>query len=239
MHLNCDMGESFGQYKIGEDEAIMPWITSCNIACGMHAGDPTHIWRTLECAKKYKVKVGAHPGYPDLQGFGRRPLQMSDEDLNANIIYQISALMGMARSLDLEVHYVKPHGALYNQMAKSQALALVVIAAIKKIDRSLALMGLAGSNLETWADEVGISFIPEGFADRRYEKDGTLRPRSRTDAVIVDENEAIAQVSAMQGGKVPVGNGEFLSRHIESVCIHGDNPNVVAMVKAIHSLIQN
>ena len=176
--INCDMGESFGNFSVGNDTAIFPFITSSNIACGLHAGDPYHIEQTIRMAIKHKVQIGAHPGYPDLQGFGRRVIPMSSDELSASVKYQVSAIKGMVESEGAHLTYVKPHGALYNEMAKNGKEAVIVIKAIKAIDPNLMIMGLAGSHMRTLVEAEGMHFIAEAFADRRYEADGKLRSRT-------------------------------------------------------------
>ncbi|NND33512.1 MAG: LamB/YcsF family protein [Saprospiraceae bacterium] len=236
--LNCDMGESYGNYIIGNDDEIMPYLTSCNVACGFHGGDPLHIYNTLVNAKKYELKIGAHPGYPDLNGFGRRALEMSTEELKASVIYQISAVIGMAKSLDLTVSYIKPHGAMYNLMAKNEGVSAIVIQAVKEVDPALSIMGLAGSDLADWVAAENMHFIPEAFADRRYSDDGTLIPRSHADAIIYDPGEASAQVlNIIRKSRVQTMNGDFIRLKAESICVHGDNKHAVSILKAIKNVL--
>ncbi len=234
--LNCDMGESYGNYLIGQDDEIMPWITSCNIACGFHGGDPFHIEKTLLNARKYQLRVGAHPGYPDLNGFGRRPMQFSDDELRAIIRYQVSALTGMARSLGIKVSYVKPHGALYNKMADDEREALVVIRTIREIDPGLAIMGLAGSQVKDIAAAIGIRFIAEAFADRRYDDLGKLVSRLNEAAVIEDPVLAADQVwSIIKRKEVVSVSGVVIPVVADSICIHGDHKNAVPILRAIRT----
>ena len=232
--LNCDLGESFGNYLIGNDDLIMPYITSCNVACGFHGGDPLHIYNTLQNAKKHGLRVGVHPGYPDLNGFGRRDLKMSPKELSTSVIYQISAVIGMANSMGIQVSYVKPHGAMYNAMAEQEEIALTVIDAVKQVDEKLSIMGLAGSDLAIWTRRQDMDFIAEAFADRSYHENGRLVPRSHSQAVILDPQQVLEQViNIIENSRVRSLNGPFVSMDADSICIHGDNKNVVAILKAI------
>lgn len=232
--INCDMGESYGHFRVGNDEAVFPYITSCNIACGFHGGDPLHIERTIRNALKYNVQIGAHPSYPDLAGFGRRKMQLPAEELAALIRYQVGALKGMAESLGGRLAYVKPHGALYNTAADSEAECRVIIQAIRSIDPQLALMGLAGSITREVAVAEGIAFVSEAFADRRYEANGRLTPRSMAGAVLNDPEQAARQVlSIAKDQEVEASNGARISISARSVCIHGDNPAAVETLRAI------
>ncbi|WP_323758143.1 5-oxoprolinase subunit PxpA [Roseivirga sp.] len=234
--INCDMGESYGNFSVGNDKAIFPHITSTNIACGMHAGDPYHIQKTIEMAIAHGVQIGAHPGYPDLQGFGRRVVSMSAEELSASIKYQVAALKGMVESAGGQLKYVKPHGALYNEMAKNEKEAITVVKAIKSIDPSLLIMGLAGSHMKHIVEAEGMIFIGEAFADRRYEADGKLMSRAKENSVIHDAQAAVNQVlSVVNNGYTKTLNGEKVELKAQSFCIHGDNPQAVEILKAIKS----
>lgn len=230
--INCDMGESYGNFKVGNDAALLPYISACNIACGFHGGDPLHIEQTLKKVLQYPVRIGAHPAYPDLQGFGRRYMQLSEEELTAMVKYQVSALKGITESLGGKLSYVKPHGALYNAIATQKKEAKAVINAMQSIDAHLALMGLAGSALEKWAEEMQIEFIAEAFIDRIYEADGSLRARSKENAVIHSPNVATAQVlSILQNQKVSTFTGEEIPLKAQSFCIHGDNPAALPILR--------
>lgn len=234
--INCDMGESYGNFKIGNDQAIFPYITSCNIACGFHGGDPLHIEKTIQGALAYGIQIGAHPSYPDLAGFGRRKMQIPEEELRALVKYQISALKGMVESLGGRLKYVKPHGALYNTAAHRTQEAMAIIRAIQEVDGSLYLMGLAGSPMEQLAREKQIPFVAEAFADRKYMADGRLRSRSEIGAVIDSPEEAAQQVvDIVLLQKVETYEGEPWALKAQSICIHGDNPAVVAVLQAIDS----
>lgn len=238
--INCDMGESYGNFKIGNDSAIFPYITSCNIACGFHGGDPLHIEKTIQGALAYGVQIGAHPSYPDLAGFGRRKMQIPGDELRALVKYQIAALKGMVESLGGKLQYVKPHGALYNTAAQQTTEALAIIKAIQEVDDSLYLMGLAGSPIAQLAAEKQIPFVAEAFADRKYMADGRLRSRSEIGAVIDSPTEAAQQVADIVLHKrVETYEGDHWSLEAQSICIHGDNPSAVAVLQAIdHRLEQ-
>lgn len=237
--INCDMGESFGNFKIGNDEAIFPHITSCNIACGVHAGDPYHIEKTIDLALSHKVQIGAHPGYPDLQGFGRRVIPMAQDELSSFIKYQVAALQGMVASAGGKLTYVKPHGALYNEIANNKVVAETVYKAIKSIDPELKIMGLAGSHVGEILKSMNLEYVPEAFADRHYEPDGKLRARSLPNAVIDDAAIAAKQVlSITEDGETQSLDGKKVVLEAKSFCIHGDNPSAVDILKEIGILLR-
>lgn len=237
--INCDMGESYGNFKVGNDEAIFPHITSCNIACGLHAGDPYRIEKTINLALEHKVQIGAHPGYPDLQGFGRRVLPMALTELSSFIKYQVAALQGMVASAGGELKYVKPHGALYNEIASNKAVGETVYTAIKSMDPNLKIMGLAGSHVEEILKTIGMDYIPEAFADRQYEANGKLRSRSLAKSVIQDAIIAAKQVlSIATEHKTFSLDGIEVPLTAKSFCIHGDNPAAVDILTTIDSLLQ-
>lgn len=232
--INCDMGESFGNHLIGNDQAIFPYITSSNIACGFHGGDPLHMHRTIEAAIKHGVQIGAHPGFPDLAGFGRRNMALSPDELKAVIKYQLAAIQGMARSLGTSVKYVKPHGALYNLASGDEKVAKTLIAAIDEIDPGLFIMGLAGSLFQQICLSLNVPFIAEGFADRGYGPDGNLYSRSLPGAVITDPETAASQVMDMVlKNQITTIEGQVIPMEVQSICIHGDNPVAVDILKAI------
>ena len=232
--INCDMGESYGNYIVGNDEVIFPYIDSCNIACGVHAGDPYHIEKTIDLAIQNGTRIGAHPGYPDLQGFGRRVIPISQAELSSYIKYQVAALKGMVESKGDRLAYVKPHGALYNEIAKNEEVAITVYSAIKSIDDSLSVMGLAGSHVDQILDKIGLTYIPEAFADRQYEADGKLRSRNLLNALIHNGEKAANQVlSIANEGKTYSLEGDEVLINADSFCIHGDNPSAVDILKAI------
>lgn len=232
------MGESYGRFQVGNDEALFPYITSCNIACGFHGGDPLHIERTIEKALAHGLRIGAHPSYPDLMGFGRRNMQLSKEELFALIKYQVAALKGMVESMGGQLSYVKPHGALYNTMVQNKAEAETVVSAIRAISPELAVMGLAGSQVKEITEAAGMSFIAEAFADRRYDDAGHLVARGTAGAVISEAEVAAKQVWEMVAHqRVTSINGKSISLQADSFCIHGDNPAAVAILEAIRRKI--
>ncbi len=234
------MGESLGLTIIGQDEKLMPFITSCNIACGFHGGDPIHIQRTIRLAITHKVRIGAHPSYPDLEGFGRRKMDIDPEELKAILIYQIAALKGMVESEGGTLSYVKPHGALYNKASVDSSEAQAIIVALKSIGSNLALMGLAGSEMEKAANEMDVDFISEAFGDRKYELDGSLMSRSKPNAVFSKAEEVVKQVESIVFDKrVETAAGKFVPIQADSICIHGDNPMALEFVKAIHHLFSS
>ena len=222
--LNCDLGESFGRYSLGEDAAMMAMITSANIACGFHAGDPDVMADTVALAKAHGVAIGAHPGYPDLQGFGRRRLDLTCQEITHLLIYQLGALHAFVRAAGLDLTHVKPHGALYNAAAKDENIAKAVAAGVVAYDPVLILVGLAGSALIRAGREVGLQTANEGFPDRTYLPDGTLTPRRQPGAVITDP-DAVGENAlklVREGIKI---NGERV--HLDTLCLHGDNPQAV------------
>ncbi|WP_375577810.1 5-oxoprolinase subunit PxpA [Marivirga tractuosa] len=237
--INCDLGESFGQFIMGNDDAVFPHISSCNIACGFHGGDPLHIENSIKKALKYKVQIGAHPSYPDLAGFGRRKILLSEEELKASVKYQISALMGMVKALGGELKYIKAHGALYNSIAHDEKEANTFLSAVKEINPALAIMGLAGSPFQEITQQSGFRFIREGFLDRRYQDDGSLMPRKEKRAVLESVEASINQfISIAQNGEVETTIGKRIPMKVDSLCIHGDNPLAEEILKAIHQLDQ-
>lgn len=233
--INCDMGESYGNYHIGNDAAIMPFINAANIACGMHGGDPYHIESTINLALQHKVRIGAHPGFPDLQGFGRRVIPMKNEELSSYIKYQVAALKGMVEACGGKLDYVKPHGALYNHIVQNREKANIVIEAVKCIDHELAIMGLAGSHMKELVMQSEMSFIAEAFADRSYESNGQLRARHLEGALISNAQQATAQVfQIISQQAVSTYHGETIQLEAESFCIHGDNPAAPQIAQSIH-----
>lgn len=233
--LNVDLGESYGNYVLGNDDKIIPLVSSVNVACGFHAGDPLVIDKTLDLIKENEnVSLGSHPGYRDLEGFGRRYIPMTDKELEANIIYQLSALEGMARVKGLQLNHVKPHGAMYNAASKDYEMAKVIARAVQKFNPSLKLMGLSGSSLIQAGEEVGLSVIHEVFADREYMDDGSLMPRSHPNAVIHDTLKVIERtVKMVKDQRVTSVNGKVLDLTVDSICIHGDSPGAVAFVEGV------
>lgn len=229
--LNADLGESFGTYTLGMDKQVLAHITSANVACGFHAGDPVEMEKTARLAKAAGVAVGAHPGYPDLAGFGRREMGLSPDEACAYVKYQIGALAAFA-----PVRHVKPHGALYNRAAVDPNLAAALCRGIFEIDPSIILLGLSGSVMEDAAQKTGLRFAREVFADRAYMPDGTLVPRAMPGSVIHDADVAIGRVIRMvREGRVRAVDGTDVALRADSVCVHGDNPEAVAFVRAIRA----
>ncbi len=233
--LNCDMGEGYGTYTIGNDEAIMPFISSANIACGFHAGDPSVIMHTIRLAKKHHVAIGAHPGYPDLAGFGRRTMHMSPDELYASMLYQVGALKSMAEALGTTLHHVKPHGALYNDAAKNEDIASAMINAVKDIDNSLLFVGLAQSVMLHAAEKAGLRTLHEFFADRSYNDDGSLVSRQLPGAVIHDTETVLHRVIGMiRTNTVQTMSGKTIPITAHTICIHGDNPHAPEFARMLH-----
>jgi len=236
--LNSDLGESFGAYTIGMDEQVIAQITSANIACGFHAGDPLVMDKTVAISKSFGTAIGAHPGFPDLQGFGRRNMNCSPKEIKAYVQYQIGALAAFASAHGLKLQHCKPHGALYNMAVKDMALATAIAEAIAAVDKDIILLGLANSCMLEAAEKVGIKSASEVFADRAYNADGSLVARSQPGAVIHDKDEAIARtVKMVTEGKVIAITGEEISIRADSVCVHGDNPSAVEFVKNIRAAL--
>ncbi|AAL81396.1 LamB/YcsF family protein [Pyrococcus furiosus DSM 3638] len=237
--LNSDLGESFGRYKLGLDDEVMKYITSANVACGWHAGDPLVMRKTVRLAKKNNVQVGAHPGYPDLMGFGRRYMKLTPEEARNYILYQIGALYAFVKAEGLELQHVKPHGALYNAMVKEEDLARAVIEGILDFDKRLIVVTLAGSRVVEIAREMGARVAQEGFADRAYNPDGTLVPRSRPGAVIEDKEEIAERVISMvKDGGIRAINGEWIELEVDTICVHGDNPKAVEITAYIRRRLE-
>ena len=235
--LNCDMGESFGQYKLGDDEAVMPFITSANIACGFHAGDPLVMRKTIRLAKQHGVAIGAHPSWPDLQGFGRREMNLSAEEVEALVLYQIGALAAFANAEGMELRHVKPHGALYNQAAKDKVLADAIARAVKAFSVDLILVGLAGSGLIEAGAELGLRVANEGFPDRNYNPDGTLVSRQQANAIIESPFEVAAHAVSLDKNGI-----DFSGRRVkvDTLCLHGDHVHAARNAKLVReALVHN
>lgn len=229
--LNCDMGESFGRYTLGQDAALMPLITSANIACGWHAGDPLVMQATLRLCRQHGVAAGAHPGWPDLQGFGRREMSVAPDEVEALLLYQIGALAGLARAESVELSHVKPHGALYNQAARDPLLAAAVARAVLRFSRDLLLVGLAGSQLLAAAAEIGLRTAAEAFPDRAYRPDGSLLPRSQPGAVL--ESAGRVAQNAVRLATEGIGG-----QKVDTLCLHGDNPAALENARALRAALQ-
>jgi UPF0271 protein len=236
--LNADLGESYGAWTLGDDAGLLAIITSANIACGFHAGDPAGLRRVCAEAVAREVVIGAQVGYPDLAGFGRRFLDMSAADLEAAVIYQVGALDGLARAAGGRVRYVKPHGALYNAIVHHEAQADAVVAAVRAYDPNLALVGLPGSVVLERAAAAGLTTVGEAFADRGYRSDGTLVPRAEPGAVLSDADEIAARAAAIVAdGRVTSVDGVSVQIDADSLCIHGDTPGAVAIAGRVRSAL--
>lgn len=238
--LNCDMGESFGAWTMGDDAAILPYVSSVNIACGFHAGDPATMMKTIQLALKYNVKIGAHPGLQDLAGFGRREMQVTVREVYELMVYQIGALAACAKVHATVLYHVKPHGALYNMAARKAELADAVAQAIYDVDTTLVLYGLSGSELINAGRKKGLRVYQEVFADRTYQEDGTLTPRSDKNALIHDAGQAIEQVLAMiKGGKVTSLQGTEVDIQADTICLHGDGVEAVQFARTINQTLKD
>lgn len=237
--LNCDMGESYGIYQIGNDEAIFPYITSANIACGFHGGDAAVMKRTVKLALKYNVAIGAHPGLPDLQGFGRREMSVSAEEAYDMVVYQIGALMGFVQSEGGLLRHVKPHGALYNMAAANAKLAEAIAEAVYKVNPMLVLYGLSGSQLTRVGHKIGLRVANEVFADRTYQNDGSLTSRKLANALITEEGVAAAQSLRMiKEGLVTSTDGLEVAIKADTICLHGDGAHAATFAAKIHTLLK-
>jgi len=233
--INCDLGESYGAFKVGNDEKIMPHITSANIACGFHAGDPMTMAQTIQLAKKHKVAIGAHPSYPDLLGFGRREMQLTTEEVKNYIIYQTSALQGFAEAFGVNLQHVKPHGALYNTAVKNEKSSMGIAEAVKALDRNLIIFATPKSALAKVAAGAGLRVAYEFFADRGYNADGNLVSRKQQNAIIQEPRKVIERVvKAVKEGIVSAVNGKVVNLgEIHTICVHGDTPAAVALAEAL------
>jgi len=237
--LNCDMGESFGPWRMGDDAAVLPHVTSANIACGFHAGDPTTMAHTIREAMRNGVAIGAHPGLPDLVGFGRRNMDVSRDEVYDMVLYQVAAIGGVARAHGATLAHVKPHGALYNMAARSVDLADAIARAVHDYDAGLVLFGLAGSELLRAAEARGLATASEVFADRGYMPDGSLVPRSRPDAMVTDEAQAIARAVRMaREGRVTAVDGTDVAVRADTICIHGDGPHAVPFARGLRAALE-
>lgn len=232
--LNSDIGEGFGSYKMGMDEEIIKYVTSINLACGWHAGDPLIMDKTTKMAKEYNVRVGAHPGYPDLLGFGRRALNIKPEEAKAYMLYQLGALSAFAKANGVKLQHMKLHGGFYNKACNDPALANEILDGIEEFDKNIILMVLSGSYIAKEGKRRGFRVSQEVFADRGYNEDGTLVNRALPGAFVKDPEEAIPRVIRMiKEGKVKTANGQDIDIVADSICVHGDNPKAIEFVKAI------
>jgi UPF0271 protein len=238
--LNSDLGESFGTWTLGDDEALMPVITSANIACGFHAGDPGVMRRTVELARRHGVAVGAHPGFQDLVGFGRRELRCSVRDIEDLVVYQVGALAAIAAAQGVRLQHVKAHGALYNMACADQGLAAAIARATSAVDRSLILFGLPGSALLDEGRRLGLRVAAEVFADRAYLADGALVPRTREGSVIHDRDEVVARAVRMARERTVTSiDGRVVPLEADTLCVHGDTPGAGALAQAIRAALES
>lgn len=237
--LNCDLGEGFGVYDLGADEELLAVITSANVACGFHAGDPSHMRRTVALARARGVSVGAHPGYPDLVGFGRREMAVDPAEVENMVAYQIGALAAIAHAEGVRLTHVKAHGALYNQAAREPALAAAIARAVAAVDPALILFGLSGSRLLTAGTESGLRVAGEVFADRAYLADGRLAPRGKPGALITDP-AAVAEraLRMIRDGRVVSVTGEEIPVSADTICIHGDTPGAARLASALRTSLE-
>jgi UPF0271 protein len=238
--LNSDLGESFGNYTIGNDMEVMKYITSANIACGFHAGDPLVIEKTIKLALAHNVAIGAHPGYPDLVGFGRRSIKLSDDELRSMILYQVGALKSMTEAIGGKLVHVKPHGALYNDLATDIRKSKIVCEAVRSIDPQLIFVGLANSNMIIAAKEVGLMVAHEAFADRAYNDDGTLVLRSIEGAVISEKDKCLEQVyGIISENSIQTVSGKIIPLRADTICVHGDNEHALEFLVALSHHLNN
>jgi 5-oxoprolinase (ATP-hydrolysing) subunit A len=237
--LNCDMGESFGAWTIGADAAVLPHVTSANIACGFHGGDPSVMRATVHAAAAHQVAVGAHPGLPDLVGFGRRELAVSPQEAYDMVAYQLGALQAVAKAAGVPVEHVKPHGALYNMAAVRLELADAIATAVRDVDASLTLVGLSGSALILAGVSAGLRTAREVFADRNYQPDGTLVPRRHASALVTNADEAVERtVRMIRDGLVTAIDGSDITLHADTICIHGDAPDAPVFARRIRAALE-
>ena len=236
--LNCDMGESFGTYVLGYDALAMPYVTSINVACGFHASDPDNMAKTVMLAKENGIAIGAHPGFPDLVGFGRRAMALTPEEVKNAVVYQIGALAAFCRTAGIKMQHVKAHGALYNMAEKDLAIATAIAAAIKAVDPELYMLCLANSQMVVAAKQQGVSFVEEAFADRAYTEEGTLVSRKVAGSVIHNITEVVSRVVRMVKDESIISiTGKEIPIHAQTICVHGDTPGAVEMVKALREAL--
>jgi len=238
--LNCDMGESFGAYTMGADVEVMRSITSANVACGYHGGDPAVMRRTVALARDAGVAVGAHPGFPDLVGFGRREMRVSPQEVEDMVLYQIGALAAIAASEGVRLQHVKAHGALYNQAARDRALADAIARGVKAFDPALIMFVLPDSELQRAGEAAGLRIAREGFADRAYEPDGSLTPRSRPGAVVHDPGDVVRRAVRMAtDGRVTAADGSEIALAVETICTHGDTPGAHELTRLLRAGLES
>ena len=238
--LNGDVGESFGAYEIGHDAALIPVLTSANVACGFHAGDPGVMRATVALAREHGIAIGAHPGFPDLAGFGRREIKATAREVEDFVAYQIGALAGIAAAQSMRVTHVKPHGALYNMAARDEVLADAIARATASVDRSLMLFGLPGSKSLDAARRHGLRAVSEAFADRAYRADGSLVPRSEPGAVIDDADAVLERAVSIARDRVVVAAyGTRVTLDVETICVHGDTPGAAVLAARIRQALSD
>lgn len=232
--LNCDLGESFGAYRMGDDAGVLPYVSSANVACGAHAGDPSVMRRTVAAALEHGVAIGAHPGLPDLAGFGRRDIRISPQEAYDLVIYQVGALAAFATAAGTALNHVKPHGALYNMACADPALAEPIARAVRDVDARLILFGLPGSELQRAAEGAGLRFAREAFADRAYTSHGSLVPRGTPGAVVEDPDEAVRRALLIATERrVGTAHGGELRLEADTVCVHGDRADAASFARAL------
>lgn len=237
--LNCDMGESFGAWQMGSDAELMNFVSSINIACGFHAGDASTMRETIQTAIAKNVAIGAHPGFPDLQGFGRRAMSLSAQEIFDIVLYQVSALKGICEAFGAKLSHVKPHGALYNSAAKDEKSAKAIAEAVRKIDVNLVFYGLSGSCLISEAEKIGLKTANEVFADRTYQADGSLTPRSQPNALINSPEKAVEQIlQIIEAQSVNTVDNKTILLKTETVCIHGDGKHALEFAKKINQSLR-
>ena len=235
--LNADVGESYGAYAYGDDPGVLPAVSSANIACGFHAGDPGVMRATVQLAHRHGVAIGAHPGFQDLSGFGRREMHLSPAEVENLVAYQVGALAGIAATEGARLRHVKPHGALYNMAARDAALAGAIARAVRSVDPSLVLFGLSGSELIAAGERAGLRVASEAFPDRGYRADASLTPRSAADAVITSPERVAARAVTMAAGTVTTGDGQVVVVKADTLCIHGDTPGAAALARAVREAL--
>lgn len=236
--LNSDMGESFGAYTIGADEEILRWVTSANVACGWHGGDPHVMRQTVARAKALGVAVGAHPSYPDLLGFGRRPMQITRQEARDYMLYQIGALRGFVAAAGVTLQHVKPHGAMYNVAAKDRELSLGIAEAVKEAGGDLILMGLPDSEMLKAAQEVGVRVAREAFGDRAYNEDGSLVPRKIAGSLITDPDQVAERAIGLAQGRVVAITGKEIRFQADTICLHGDTPGAATIARRVRERLE-
>jgi UPF0271 protein len=238
--LNADLGEGFGRYRLESDAALLDLVSSANVACGFHAGDPVVMRETVSRAIARRVVIGAHPSYPDLQGFGRRDLGLSPDEVEASIVYQVGALQAFCTAAGSKLRYVKPHGALYNRAAKDIEIARAIARGIRSLDSSLLLLGLDGTAMVTAAQEVGLEIAREAFVDRAYQADGHLVPRGQPGAVLDDVTAVVDRAHRMIAERYVIAiDGTRRIVRPDSLCVHGDGPHAVEIVRALRERLES